>query len=305
MRSIVSGRLGARDAAAPGAPADEAAALARRRLLLVGGGVAAALQIGFAARLANAPSYLDAVVLAWAGALWLIHHRRPRPPGRPHLLERALGAGLFVAACGLTILNRHRYHPVHRLMSLAAGGGLIVMAEGVGGLRQRLRECTVLGLTLIDPLPGGLQRAIMPDRQTAATAAAILEAVGFPVERSGTLLFVPGATLEVLDICSGLESIAQLLALAVLVVCVFKTTWLDRVLLAAVAVFAGFSVNATRVAVLAVIASRAPDRWAFWERPGAGSHAFPLLATALAGVLWWLVLRRRAAPARTSALPPP
>lgn len=100
-----------------------------------------------------------------------------------------------------------------------------------------------------------------------------------------------------LGTCSGLELTTQLLALVVLISCLFRINWRQGVCLVATAVAAGFTVNAARIAFLGVIASRAPHRWEFWERPGPGSHLFPLAATALAGLGWWAVVRARSGPA--------
>jgi exosortase/archaeosortase family protein len=229
--------------------------------------------------------------MGWAGTLFLSWSRHLECSTRAW--ERALGLALLGFACGAAFLARDAYRPAHRLLPLAAGVGFLVVSSGIRGLLRRGRELALLGLPLVDPLPWFVRARIEPVRATAAAAGAMLKAIGVSVQRQGAVLDVPGARLEVLGICSGLEVITQLLALVVLVSCLFPTSWRQRAWLAASAVAAGFTVNAARVALLGVIASRAPQRWEFWERPGPGSHLFPLAATALAGLGWWLVLRAR------------
>jgi hypothetical protein len=48
---------------------------------------------------------------------------------------------------------------------------------------------------------------------------------------------------------------------------------------------------------LAVIGLEAPDDFAYYDGYGRGALVFPVIATALAGLCWWLILRRPGAAA--------
>jgi exosortase len=276
---------------------------ARQRLLLASASLAAALQIGVALHL-DAPEYLGALVVGWGGALYLLSRDLPRAAMPSTPFEVVLGAAWLLVTCAVTIAGWHRYHPVDRSLPIAAGLGIGTAFFGLRGLRQHVRVGALLSVSFLDPLPWAVRRVIMPSLETAATAETLLRVVGFPVTRQGTFLHAPGATVEVMGVCSGLESITQLLVLVVLIVCLLRPTFRQSVLLATVAIVVGFLVNSARVAFLTFIASRAPYYWGFWERPGLGSNLFPVVATTLACSAWWLVLRAREMPAMGPASAP-
>jgi len=266
-----------------------------RPLVLALAVAAAALQLGFALQW-NLADHAGALLIGWSAALCLLYVRFRGAEFTSGTIERFAGAALVLSACGSAILGRQAYRPVDRLLPLVAGLGIALMASGWRRLTSYGREGALLALPVLDPLPAVVVRLVLPLRPTAAVAEALLHAVRFPVEREGTLLRVADTTVEVQDACSGLGSIAQLLALAVLTMCLFRTTTLQKALLVASAIVVGFAVNATRVAFLVIVATRGAAAWDFWERPGPGSNLFPLVATAAAASCWWVILRARRGP---------
>jgi exosortase len=130
---------------------------------------------------------------------------------------------------------------------------------------------------------------------------ALNRAIGHPVAAEGTVLRMPNDSLDVVDGCSGLWSIARLIVLASLVVALFPTSARQRVGLFASAVLIGFGVNAVRIAVLASTVLQANDPGFFYWHQGGGATIFALASSAAAGLSWWLTLRHRRAP----AAPPP
>jgi exosortase len=261
------------------------------RIVLALAAAAAVVQAAIASRWHD--DYFGALAVGWVFALALVHARRSSLEWRAAGWERTLGALVFAASLAAMILSRERYSTVHRLLPLATGLGLAVLATGVRRVPRLTRELALLGLPLVHPLPVAVERLLEHLPQTAALAAFYLRAVGFPVDRLGTLLLVPGSAVEVADGCGGTGTTSLLLALATLVACVFRTTLSGTALLAATAVAWAFAGNAARVACLAVIASRAPHRFDDFDGRGAGAPIFTVVIAAAALAGWWALLRAR------------
>ncbi len=260
----------------------------------------ASLQIAIASRWPGRSEHLTALALGWGGALWLTWiDRDPRAYRGSPPLERVLGGAILAATWLATLAGRGGYALVNRFLPVLAGLGLLLMAAGVHRLWVHRGQLLLLSLTLLYPLPYAIQRALMPTELTAATAAGLVRVLGVPVRRAGTTLVFPHATLRVLDLCSGINLMTQMIMLAVVVLCFFPTSPRRAAMVLCIALAAGFAVNAARIALLGVVVSRAPTDFDYWEQYVAGSVLFPVLATALAGLLWKVVLRRGAVPAAT------
>ncbi|MCI0670888.1 MAG: exosortase/archaeosortase family protein, partial [Myxococcaceae bacterium] len=158
------------------------------------------------------------------------------------------------------------------------------------GLPQHGRLLAVLGAALLSPLPSVVRERTAFLEPTAAAAEVLVQLAGTPVAREGVLLFVDGGTVEVTPLCSGLKLAGQLGVLALLLLCLFRTTARQKVGVVLAAVFVGFLVNTGRVAFLTLVAAHAQDDFVFWDGDGLGSNVFPLVGTLLAASAWWLLL---------------
>jgi exosortase/archaeosortase family protein len=256
----------------------------------------AALQLLVAAGWTDRTEYVGTLAVGWAGALWLALVLQRRPLAAAPRVQLVAGAALWLAACAAVVLGRAAYALPFRFLPVLAGAGLAVMASGLRDLPHRGRELLLLALPLASPLPSALRAPVMPTRLTAAAAALLVRLLGTPAERHGALVVMPDAKLLVLDRCSGLALITQMLVLAALALCLFPTTWRRALGVTIAAVAAGFAVNAARVAFLAIVASRTPTEFDYLEQYVAGSVLFPVGAALLAGVAWWRILRRRPQP---------
>lgn len=254
----------------------------------------AALQVAVALRLEEA--FFVAVVLGWASTLVLSLRD---PVGTPRRLHAAVGALVLATACVLAVIGHLHDEPmrrIDRLLPLTAGFGIALLTTPARELRRHARKAVLLAIPIVTPFPYTLASAALPVPAVAASAAGLLHVVGFPVRREGSLLHVPNATVEVIEDCCGLGLTSELLALAIVVMCVFPTTRVQKVLLAAASIAAGFAGTAIRLASHSVAASTGPDRWDFWHRPGLGSHLFPIITVLLACGAWWLVIAWRRRP---------
>jgi cyanoexosortase A len=255
----------------------------------------AVLQLAIASRWDGRTAHVTSLAAGWAGALWLTWiDRRLRSRGESSRLERALGLAFVAVTWFVVIAGRAEYNLVNRFLPVLAGVGLVVLSSGLRSVLDHRRELLLLSLTLLYPLPFAIQQLLMPTSATAATAAVLVQAAGIHAQREGTLLVFPDTTLRVFDACSGITLMTQTTLLAVLVLCFFPATLRRAIAVLVVALASGFLVNAVRIAMLGVVAARNPSQFDYWEQYVAGSVLFPVIATAFAGTLWWLLLRCRA-----------
>jgi exosortase/archaeosortase family protein len=201
--------------------------------------------------------------------------------------------GCAVAVGGCLLAAREPYHTAHRFAALACGIGVATTATGVRNVSRRRRELLLLAIPLIYPIPAVVQAMIEPIRATAVAVSAVLDLASFPVTRIGNVLHVPGAIIAVDSSCSGMRLMSQLLLLAVLAVSIVPTTIGHSVVLMATVPLLAFGVNVGRIVFLAVFAGGSEARWHFWHDAGLGRHAFPLMAAAVAILLWRSILRQR------------
>jgi exosortase/archaeosortase family protein len=244
--------------------------------------------------------YFGAVVVGWAFALVLARARRASVALDATRSERVAGLVLFAASLAAMTLTAGRYSTLHRVLPLATGIGLAILASGARRLPASGRELVLLGLPLLHPLPVPLYGLFEHLPETAALASFYLQAVGFPVERLGALLLVPGSAVEVGDSCGGLDTTSLVLALTTVVACAFRATVARSLALVASGALVAFAGNAARVACLAVIASRAPRLYDFFDGEGAGAPAFTVAVVAAALAASWAIVRggRAARPER-------
>jgi cyanoexosortase A len=263
----------------------------RQPLLFAVAAATAVLQISIASRWSGRSEHLAALVLGWGAALWLMWiDRDPRAYRGGQSLETVLGAAILAVTWAATLAGREGYVLLNRFLPAMAGLGLLLMAAGAHRFWAHWRPFVLLSLTLLSPLPFAIQQLLMPTRLTAAAVTGLIRVLGVPARRADTIIVFPDSTLRVFDACSGLTLMTQVTLLALVVLCFFPTSLRRAAMVLAVAIATGFISNAARVALLGVVASRAPSEFDYWEQYVAGSVLFPVVATALAGALWRVIL---------------
>jgi cyanoexosortase A len=231
---------------------------------------------------------LDAVnqvgngLLLWIVAVYVVWHNRKRLR-----FESGLIASLFGTTILAIVLLKSAF--VHNLSGffffwpLMASLGLALIASGFKGLMQ---YGPVFGLLFCLGGPQALLRATPIDLTvlTAQFAAYLLWYLGFDSSRQGTILAVGDQRVLVYPGCSGLESMTQMLGLAVVFIVLFPMSWLNKILVTLVAIMIGFIVNGCRVVVMMTLLSTT-DKAAFdyWHE-GNGSLIFSILSAFLFGL---------------------
>lgn len=180
------------------------------------------------------------------------------------------------------------------VIPLIATLGIGLMASGFKGLKQYWKELLIFGLLAIYPFLKLLLEIVDLSEITAKTANAMLWYLGFNVQRQGVFLILPTSRVEVYGACSGLQSILQMLAIAVLFLLMFPIrSHVKKALCVVVAVLIGFLVNAMRVALM-VILNNAGNKSAFgyWHE-GNGSLIFSAISVVIFGCFCWLAFLRQ------------
>jgi exosortase B len=169
-----------------------------------------------------------------------------------------LAPGAIVLAMGLAlyVIGRSQGLPLFEVASMIpviAGAAMAI--GGVPALRRF--AFPIFFLVFLIPLPGFIvEAATGPLKQfVSAVVAAILGALGYPIERSGVVLDMGGHQMLVADACSGMNSIISLTALTLLYAHLTGPSSARRwlVLLASIVPIA-VAANVLRVLVLVLVA---------------------------------------------------
>ena len=143
--------------------------------------------------------------------------------GRATLVDESLSpapvAGLATLAFGLLLylLGRTQSLALFEVSShLPVVAGAVLLVRGFEGLRRL--AFPILFLLFLVPLPGFVLEALTgPLKQFVSVAvAALLQALGYAVERNGVVLALGDQEMLIADACSGLNSLYSLLAIGLL-----------------------------------------------------------------------------------------
>lgn len=176
--------------------------------------------------------------------LWERRHSITQLPVQPSPV------GLLVILLGLALLFLGNAGASLSLMRVS----MIVLIAGLvcyhGGW-QRLQATTfpLVFLLFMMPWPTVLLHALTLPMQffAAGLATSLLQLCDLPVYREGNVIFLPHATLEVVEACSGLRSVVSLLACAVVLAYMTQRQASKRLLLAASAIPLAIIANALRI----------------------------------------------------------
>ncbi len=166
--------------------------------------------------------------------------------------------------------------------------GLALLASGIAGLRQYWLELLII-LAFNIPV-AYISQHLDISIFTAQFSFACLAYMGFPVERQGVNIIMPTGAVEVYPGCSGMETISQLVRLAILFLVMFPTRSLGkRFIVPFVAIIIAFVVNAIRVALMAYLVAKSNSQSFDYWHTGTGSEIFFLLCTVIFGCFCYLI----------------
>jgi exosortase len=182
---------------------------------------------------------------------------------RPH------AAGLFVVALSVAVFLAGQFAAELFLMRVSLLGviaGSILFLWGPDHLRRLAFPLALVLLAV--PLPAVVLNQVAFPLQLLASRAgeAVVTAAGVPVLREGNILFLPETTLEVVQACSGIRSLASLLTLGLILGKLAEPRRWARVALALLTIPVAIAANAARVAGTGLAAA--------WVGPAAAEGFF-------------------------------
>jgi cyanoexosortase A len=218
-----------------------------------------------------------------------------------------LESSLFSSVLGTTILTL----ALLKTSQIASSGvflqalplifalGLGLLASGAKGLQQYWQELLAF---FILSLPGErflshifeyLFRVLTGETWTTLTAkfsTFLLNIFGFNVFLDDVFIHLPKAIVKVYEGCSGASSIDFLLRLGLLLMILFPTRRMGKILTPCFAIAIGFLVNGVRVCIMAYLANTGDETAFDYWHVGDGSQIFGAIAVILfGGVCYFLV----------------
>lgn len=168
--------------------------------------------------------------------------------------------------------------------------GVALLASGIKGLRQYWLELLIIFAFNI-PV-GYIASRLDISIVTAKFSFAFLSYLGLPVLRQGVNIILPTGAIEVYPGCSGMETMSQLMKLAILFIVMFPTSLTKKIIVPIAAIIIAFLVNAVRVALMAfLVAQSNPEAFDYWHT-GTGSQIFFLICTLLFGGFCYLITKQ-------------
>ncbi|MBK6854865.1 MAG: exosortase B [Burkholderiales bacterium] len=213
------------------------------------------------------PSYIMLAERVWASdeqghgpiilgvTLWLAWQRREAFQKLPD--ASASIAGWLLVALGTVayVVGRSQYVDTLEILAhLPILAGVLMLTKGAKGLKWG--AFFLFFLLFMVPLPGVLVQAITTPLKIAVSLAAeyVMAGVGYPIARTGVILYVGQYQLLVADACAGLNSMFTLEALGLLYMNMMNYTSVSRNLtLATLIIPISFCANVIRVIVLVLV----------------------------------------------------
>ncbi|HCV29999.1 MAG TPA: cyanoexosortase A [Microcoleaceae bacterium UBA9251] len=227
------------------------------------------------------------MLLFWGVVCFLIWERHESLTLESGVFGSCFGASL-IALILLKSSSISGYDFFIRVTPFLSGISLALLASGTKGLKQYWQELLILAYTAIPP--GLIGVFVNVALLTAKFSAFILHYLGFEVVRQGVFLVLEKGSVEVYHGCSGVNAILQVLGLALVFLLMFPTTMGQKIVVPIIAVLIGFIVNASRVALMAVLVSLSqPEAFKYWHE-GNGSAIFSMIAVFIFGIFCWFAI---------------
>jgi cyanoexosortase A len=200
------------------------------------------------------------------------------------LLAALLIGWMLWQSLGLTV----EHHRQLRLFPFTAALAVALVASGFQGLRQYRRE---LALMFFLGVPSFLLSLVDISPLTATATTGLLRLGEFNVVQDGVALNLPVGVTVVHSGCSGVESIAYLLGIAVICLTLYPVERTKQISALVAACLISFGVNSVRIAVMATLAAPQDQQELIYWSEGDGSLAFGVAMIVLFAGFYWLLYR--------------
>ena len=236
------------------------------------------------------------LILPLSVALIFVDWKSPEPPPGSSL---GIGSALMATAALTIILTRLEAFSIRpdeqlslNMLALVLWWmGAFLFCFGPRAFRRAIFP--LLFLLWIVPVPQFLLDPIVRWLQQGSVTSAhlLLSAIGVPVAEEGTLLTIPGLTVEVAKECSSIRSSLMLVVTTmVLAQTLLRTAWRKAIVIT-VAIPLSVAKNGLRIFVLAMLATRVDRTYLTGRLHHEGGVIYFLIALAIIFLLIWIARR--------------
>lgn len=143
------------------------------------------------------------------------------------------------------------------------------------------------------PIPAGVLDWIIPflQNESAASARVLFGMGGVPVTQNGTVLDIPGLSIEVARECSSIRSSLVLIVTTMVLAHLFLRSWWRKALLIAVALPLAAAKNGLRIFVIAELGTRVDPGFLDGNLHHHGGPVFLAIAVVIVIALIWILRR--------------
>jgi cyanoexosortase A len=240
---------------------------------------------------ANNLELLSTSLVFWAAVSSLVWEKHDKLSTESGVFSSFLGATLLASVLIKSALVSGN-DIFLRISPFISAFGLALVVSGAKGLKQYWQELLLLGFISIPQ--GVVQKFADLTLFTAQFSNFLLWCLGFPVIRQGVFITLPPAKVVVAEGCSGINSMLQLLGLALLFIFMFpETNRKQKIYIPILALLVAFFVNGIRVAMLTLLVAHSnPAAFDYWHT-GTGSQIFPLIGVVILGLFCWFFILRK------------
>ena len=226
--------------------------------------------------------------LFWMVVLFLLWEKRARLQLESDRLSSFAGTLLLslVLYKSLHLFQDDFFLRISPLLSLIGWG---LLASGLKGLKQYSQELFLLTFLAI---PWEFIYLFDVSQLTAKFSTFILWLLGFEVTRQGVWITMPTGSVEVYNGCSGVRTILQLLGLSWILLALIPTNWKQKIWLPVAAILLGFTVNGTRIALMAILVALSNSAGFNYWHTGNGSLIFSAISVIMFAVICLMTLDR-------------
>jgi exosortase len=245
------------------------------------------------------------LILPLSAALIFMEWKPPAVPSRSS--STAGSAALLIAALarvGLssTGLTADVQLSLNILSFVAWWMGAFILCFGARAFRRVLFPfCFLLWMVpfpqfVLDPLVSLLQQG------SVVSAHLFFAAFGIPVEQTGTLVHIPGLTLEVAPECSSIRSSMMLLVMTMFVAHLLLVSFWRKAIVVAAAIPLSVLKNGLRIFSLGVLATKVDPSFLTGRFHRQGGIIFLMIALVGIFVLIWILRRGESEPANSGGI---
>jgi cyanoexosortase A len=246
---------------------------------------------------------LNISLILWGAVLYLLWNRHRAIDSNSGPLASLLGVLLIAGVLLRSLFLRVPNDILMEVSPVLTAVGLGLAASGFKGLKHYWREILLIGVSVVPRVvvETALSQVVSVNLIAAKFANFLLWYLSFDVSRQGVNIILPTGIVEVNSACSGLDSMLLLLRLSVLVLVMWPTRLVHKLLIPTMAVLLAFLVNGIRIVLMAIlVAFSNHETFEYWHE-GGGSQIFSVILMALFGWFCHSLLRQRETDNRSSA----